>query len=88
MLDCAPTAESLRFISMPTTMQWYMKHIFPVQRGVLKAVRPIANRVAPLELPSDSYFANIKDAFFREWHRTQERFADPDDRAVAGPRAA
>src|SRR5205807_8337243 len=63
ILDCAPTAESLRFVSMPTTLEWYMKHIFPFQRGILKAVRPIANRVSPVELPTDSYFANIQDLF-------------------------
>jgi len=65
VLDCAPTGESLRFVSMPTTMKWYMQHIFPIQRGVLKAVRPIANRVAPFKLPADSYFANVKDLFDR-----------------------
>jgi arsenite/tail-anchored protein-transporting ATPase len=63
VLDCAPTAESMRFVSMPTTLEWYMKHIFPFQRGVLKAVRPIANRVSPVELPTDNYFANIQDLF-------------------------
>ncbi|HXJ16683.1 MAG TPA: TRC40/GET3/ArsA family transport-energizing ATPase [Candidatus Polarisedimenticolia bacterium] len=63
VLDAAPTAESLRFISMPTTLDWYMKHIFPFQRNLIKAVRPIANRVAPFELPTDSYFANIRDLF-------------------------
>ena len=65
VLDCAPTAESLRFVSMPTTLDWYMKHIFPWQRGLLKAVRPIANRVSPVELPSDSYFNNIQQLFQR-----------------------
>jgi len=65
VLDCAPTAESMRFVSMPTTLEWYMKHIFPLQRGILKAVRPIANRVAPFELPPDTYFGNIKDLFDR-----------------------
>jgi arsenite-transporting ATPase len=63
VLDAAPTAESMRFVSMPTTLDWYMKHIFPFQRSVLKAVRPIANRVAPFELPPDSYFANIRTLF-------------------------
>src|SRR5437868_181550 len=63
VLDCAPTAESLRFVSMPTTLDWYMKHIFPFHRGLLRAVRPIANRVSPVELPTDSYFANIADLF-------------------------
>jgi arsenite-transporting ATPase len=63
VLDCAPTAESMRFVSMPTTLDWYMKHIFPFQRTVLKAVRPLANRVSPVELPPDSYFANIQNLF-------------------------
>jgi arsenite-transporting ATPase len=65
VLDCAPTAESMRFVSMPTTLEWYMKHIFPFQRGLLKAVRPLANRVSPVELPTDNYFANIQDLFDR-----------------------
>jgi arsenite-transporting ATPase len=65
ILDCAPTAESLRFVSMPATLDWYMKHVFPFQRTMLKAVRPLANRVSPVELPSDSYFANVARLFER-----------------------
>jgi len=63
VLDCAPTAESLRFISLPTTLDWYMKHVFNFERRILKAIRPVANRVAPVELPGDSYFQNISDLF-------------------------
>jgi arsenite/tail-anchored protein-transporting ATPase len=63
VLDCAPTAESMRFVSMPTTLDWYMKHIFPYQRTVVKAVRPIANKVSPVKLPTDRYFANVKELF-------------------------
>jgi arsenite-transporting ATPase len=63
VLDCAPTAESMRFVSMPTTLEWYMKHIFPFQRGIIRAVRPIANRVSPVELPTEGYFANIQQLF-------------------------
>ena len=63
VIDCAPTAESMRFVSMPTTLDWYIKHIFPFQRTLVKAVRPIANRVSPVELPTDRYFANIKELF-------------------------
>ena len=47
VLDCAPTAESMRFVSMPTTLEWYMKHIFPFQRGSPEgraAPSPIASR--------------------------------------------
>ncbi len=63
ILDCAPTAESLRFISLPQTLDWYMKHVFGFQRSLLKAARPMLNRVAPAELPPDSYFRNIQELF-------------------------
>ena len=63
ILDCAPTAESMRFISMPATLEWYMKHVFPMQRGLLKAVRPFAKHITPVELPKDSYFSNLQELF-------------------------
>jgi arsenite-transporting ATPase len=81
VLDAAPTAESMRFISMPTTLDWYMKHIFPFQRNLLKAVRPIANRVAPFELPTDSYFANIRD-LFQKLEGVDEIMEDPHQTSV------
>jgi arsenite-transporting ATPase len=76
LLDCAPTAESIRFISMPTTIEWYMKHIFSFQRNLLKAVRPLANRIAPMDLPPDSYFGNVQDLFLR-LHGIEEALQDP-----------
>jgi arsenite/tail-anchored protein-transporting ATPase len=81
VLDCAPTAESMRFVSMPTTLEWYMRHVFPVQRGVLKAVRPIANRVSPIELPPDSYFANVQD-LFAKLDGIDELLEDPKETSV------
>jgi arsenite/tail-anchored protein-transporting ATPase len=81
VLDCAPTAESLRFVSMPTTLDWYMKHIFPVQRNLLRAVRPIANRVSPVELPADNYFANILD-LSRRLEGIDELLCDPATTSV------
>lgn len=63
ILDCAPTAESLRFISLPSTLDWYMKHVFGFQRSLLKAARPLLNRISPAELPPDSYFRNVQDLF-------------------------
>jgi arsenite-transporting ATPase len=81
VLDCAPTAESLRFVSMPTTLDWYMKHVFPFQRSLLKAVRPIANRVSPVELPTDRYFANIQE-LFRKLDGIEALLEDPSATSV------
>jgi arsenite-transporting ATPase len=63
VLDCAPTAESLRFVSLPTTLDWYAKHIFSIQRRLMKVVRPIVNRMGPVEAPPDSYFGNLQSLF-------------------------
>lgn len=76
VLDAAPTAESMRFISMPTTLDWYMKHIFPYQRNLVKAIRPIANRVGPFELPPDRYFTNIH-SLFEKLEGVDEILEDP-----------
>jgi arsenite-transporting ATPase len=87
VLDCAPTAESLRFVSMPTTLDWYMKHIFPIQRTIVRAVRPIANRVSPVELPADRYFTNVSD-LSKRLEGVDQLLADPtitSVRLVTGP---
>jgi arsenite/tail-anchored protein-transporting ATPase len=76
VVDCAPTAESMRFVSMPGTLDWYIKHIFPTQRAVLKAVRPIANRLSPVELPPDRYFVNVLE-LYQKLEGADELLGDP-----------
>jgi arsenite-transporting ATPase len=34
IVDCAPTAETLRLLSLPEIMSWYIERIFPVERRV------------------------------------------------------
>ena len=63
LLDCAPTGESLRFISIPTTLEWYMKKVFKMERTLVKYVRPIAKKVYDVPLPGDEYFQAIEDLF-------------------------
>ncbi len=65
ILDCAPTGESLRFISIPTALEWYIKKIFKIQRTVAKLVGPVAKRVYDIPLPDDDYFAAIEYLFQR-----------------------
>ena len=60
ILDCAPTGESLRFVSLPPTLDWYMKKLFRFERSILKVARPVARKVTDLPLPSDRYFDNVQ----------------------------
>ena len=65
ILDCAPTAESLRFVSLPTTLEWYMKKVFKLERRIMSYVRPVASRLVDVPLPKDEYFAAIARLFER-----------------------
>jgi arsenite-transporting ATPase len=65
ILDCAPTGESLRFISIPTALEWYISKIFKIQRRVVSYVRPIAKRFYDVPLPEDDYFKALEELFVR-----------------------
>lgn len=65
LLDCAPTGESLRFISIPTTLDWYMKKIFKVERAIARYTRPLAKRLYGVPLPGEDYFEAIEFLFER-----------------------
>jgi arsenite-transporting ATPase len=65
LLDCAPTGESLRFISIPATLEWYIGKIFKIQRRVVSYVRPVARRIYNVPLPEDSYFKALENLFER-----------------------
>ena len=65
LLDCAPTGESLRFISIPATLEWYMKKIFRLERTLAKYVGPVAQKFTDVPLPDDDYFQALEDLFER-----------------------
>ncbi len=65
ILDCAPTGESLRFISIPTTLEWYMKKLFKLEKTLAKYVRPVAKRIYDVPLPDNDYFETIEYLFER-----------------------
>jgi arsenite/tail-anchored protein-transporting ATPase len=65
ILDCAPTAESIRFVSLPKTLDWYMRKVFRLQRNMMRVMRPVARRLSDVPLPKDEYFAAIERLFER-----------------------
>jgi len=55
----------MRFISLPTSLEWYMQKIFSLERNVFRAVRPVAKHLTKVPLPSDNYFKSLKGLFQR-----------------------
>ena len=65
IVDCPPTGESLRFIGMPSTLEWYINKIFKWQRNLFKVVRPIAKKLVDAPIPEDAYFGSLHDLFLK-----------------------
>jgi arsenite-transporting ATPase len=60
IVDCAPTAETLRLLSLPEAMNWYIERIFPVERRVVRAVRPLLTRLTSMPIADDRIFAAVE----------------------------
>jgi arsenite-transporting ATPase len=56
VVDCAPTAETLRFLSLPDILSWYMERLFPVGRRLTGIVRPLLSRVTTVPVAGDAVF--------------------------------
>lgn len=65
VVDCAPTGETLRLLSLPDIIQWYMERIFPIERRVMGALRPVAKRMTNLPLPNDNVYAAVRRFYDR-----------------------
>jgi arsenite-transporting ATPase len=60
VVDCAPTAETLRLLALPEALGWYMSRVLPVQRRVVKALKPVLTRAAGVPMPGDSIFDAVE----------------------------
>lgn len=65
VIDCAPTASTIRMLSFPDILEWYMSRFFQIERKVMKAVRPVAKRVTKMPLPQDDVYLSIENLYHR-----------------------
>ena len=65
VVDCAPTAETIRFLSLPDILAWYMDRIFPMNRRLAGVVRPVLRRVAKVPVAGDDVFDAVRRFYDR-----------------------
>jgi len=63
VVDCAPTAETLRLLSLPEVLSWYFEKVMPTERRLMKAARPILTRLTDLPVPEDEVFVAAQSVF-------------------------
>lgn len=61
IVDCAPTGETLKLLSLPEVAKWYLVHIFPIERAASKIAGPLIRTVMDVPVPDDAVFDTIKD---------------------------
>jgi arsenite-transporting ATPase len=55
LVDCAPTAETLRLLALPEALSFYLERVWPAHRRVVRSLRPLLGRLAgDPALPPDS----------------------------------
>ena len=77
IVDCAPTAETLRLLSLPEVMSWYMDKMFPLSRKVAKVVRPVVARVSSIPIANDAVFETVA-RFYDRLDGIKELLSDPE----------
>jgi arsenite-transporting ATPase len=60
VVDCAPTGETLRLLAFPDVARWWIDKVFPMEKQLLAAARPIARSLLDISLPSQAVFADIQ----------------------------
>ena len=93
IVDCAPTGETLRLLSFPDVARWWIEKVFPFERQILAAVRPIARSLLDIPLPSHAVFADIQrlsqnliamNEILRDRHHCTIRLVMNPDKMVIG----
>ncbi len=77
VVDCAPTAETLRLLSLPEVLSWYMEKMFPIGRRVAKVVRPMLTKVTTMPVADDAVF-EAAQRFYDRLDGIREILADPE----------
>src|SRR4051794_40023376 len=59
VVDCAPTGETLRLLSFPDVAGWWLEKVFPIERRMMAAARPLARAMLDISLPTERVFDEV-----------------------------
>lgn len=78
IVDAAPTAETLRLLSLPDVTRWWFEKVISIARGASKILRPVGRVLGKKgeAIPDDSAWAEVR-ALFDTLDKVRDLLADP-----------
>ncbi len=76
IVDCAPTAETLRLLSLPEVLSWYFDRVLPTERRLMRAARPVLTRMTNLPVPGEDVF-DAAEGVFEAVEGVKKLLSDP-----------
>ena len=86
VIDCAPTAETLRLLALPEALGWYLQRVFPAQRkifGELALLQEHHTRTATVVALERAETVTLSRAVFAEARRSHPELVDVVTRLLA-----
>lgn len=82
IVDAAPTAETLRLLSLPDTSRWWFQRITSLMRGASgRLLRPVGKALVGADLPDAATLDSI-DGLFDTLDSVRELLADPEQSSL------
>jgi len=75
VVDCAPTAETLRLLAFPEDARWWLERILPLKKRVARVVNPVLESVIGIPTPGSEVFNQAED-LVRQLGRLRDLLAD------------
>ena len=65
IIDCAPTGNTARMLAMPEAIRWYMDKYFHIEKRIITAIKPFAEKVTKVPMPDNSVFSSVEDLYLK-----------------------
>ena len=76
VVDSAPTGETVRLLSFPEVLNWWMKKLFPIERQMTKLVRPVLKPILNFPVPEEEVMDSVQQ-LFPQIEKMRTLLADP-----------
>jgi arsenite-transporting ATPase len=81
VVDAAPTGETLRLLSLPEAVKWWMEKVEPIGRRISRLTGPMIHRLIGVPMPSEEVF-DAGEELFRKLEHMRHLLADATKTSV------